>query len=97
MHIAQIKRIGGSMMVTLPRHIVRDLNWDVGTKVILQIEEGRLVVRRHDRVDLTVEDLLLLLRDKGLLDRVADQIPADVLTALPAPHRLTFASKDLSR
>lgn len=93
MHETQIRRIGGSVMLCLPKRKMVSLGWDVGTDIKMEIAHGALVVEQHDARQVTVESILLTLREKGLLDRIADDLPASVVAALPAPHRLTFAQE----
>jgi len=58
MHTTSLRKVGGSVMLTVPPAILDMLNLQAGTTVGLGIEGGRLVVEPQARPRYALADLL---------------------------------------
>ena len=58
MHTTNLRNVGGSVMLAVPRAVLDVLGLRVGTKVGLAVERGRLVVEPPKRPRYTLEELL---------------------------------------
>lgn len=58
MHTTQLRKVGGSVMLTVPPAVLDALELSVGAKVALAIDNGRLVVEPRRRPRYTVAELL---------------------------------------
>ena len=59
MHTAHLRKVGGSVMLAVPRPLLELLNLESGSKVELAIENGRLVVKPQKRPRYTLNELLV--------------------------------------
>lgn len=48
--IGKVCKNGNSLMVSIPRPMLHRLGWHLGTRVLLELREGGLVVAELDRV-----------------------------------------------
>ena len=58
MHTSNLRKVGGSIMITVPRHILELLRLKAGATVGLSVEEGRLIIQPAPRPRYTLDDLL---------------------------------------
>lgn len=62
MHTTTLRKVGGSVMLTVPPALLSDLRLRPGTKVALSAESGRLIVKSQEaprrRSRYTLEQLL---------------------------------------
>jgi antitoxin ChpS len=58
MHITNLRKVGGSVMLAVPPSLLDILNLRAGAKVGLAIDNGRLVVEPSARPHYTLDELL---------------------------------------
>jgi antitoxin ChpS len=58
MHTTNLRKVGGSIMLTVPPALLDILHLSAGAKVGLAVESGRLVVEPQARPRYTMTDLL---------------------------------------
>jgi antitoxin ChpS len=58
MHRTNLRRVGGSVMLAVPRALLEVLGLQPGTEVGLGVEKGRLVVQPQQRPRYTLQELL---------------------------------------
>jgi len=58
MHTSNLRKVGGSAMLAVPRALLDILGLRTGAKVGLAIEHGRLVVEPPKRIRYTLDELL---------------------------------------
>ncbi len=58
MHTTHLRKVGGSVMLAVPRAVLDILGLRSGTKVGMAIERGRLVVEPPKRPRYTLDELL---------------------------------------
>jgi len=58
MHTANLRKVGGSIMLAVPPDLLDLLNLGVGTKVDIDVENGRLVVAPRSRPRYSLNELL---------------------------------------
>lgn len=58
MHITNLRKVGGSVMLAVPRAVLDVLGLRAGAKVGIAIERGRLVVEPPKRPHYTLDELL---------------------------------------
>ena len=58
MHTTNLRKVGGSVMLAVPRALLEALELRVGTEVDLGVERGRLVVVPRVRPGYTLDELL---------------------------------------
>jgi antitoxin ChpS len=58
MHTTNLRKVGGSIMLTVPPALLDVLNLGAGAKVGLRVDEGRLVVEPQSRPRYTLAELL---------------------------------------
>jgi antitoxin ChpS len=58
MHITNLRKVGGSVMLTVPPALLDVLRLSVGAQVGLTVEAGRLVVEPRRRPHYTLAELL---------------------------------------
>jgi antitoxin ChpS len=58
MHTANLRKVGGSVMLAVPPTLLEQLRLGPGAKVGLKIERGRLIVAPQKRKRYTLEELL---------------------------------------
>jgi len=58
MHITNLRKVGGSVMLAVPPALLDVLSLKPGVKVSIAIERGRLVVATRRRPHYTLEELL---------------------------------------
>jgi len=57
-HIANLRKVGGSVMLSVPPALLDDLRLRPGAKVCLTVQRGRLVVEPRPRPRYTLDELL---------------------------------------
>jgi antitoxin ChpS len=62
MHTTNLREIGGSVVLTVPRPILDLLHLEAGASVELLVEKDRLVVRAASKPRYTLDELLAMLR-----------------------------------
>lgn len=70
MHITNLRKVGGSVMLAVPPAILEILSLKAGAPVSLAIDEGRLVMSSRCRPRYRLADLLA---DRGS----SDEMPSD--------------------
>jgi antitoxin ChpS len=58
MHTTTLRKVGGSIMLTVPPALLDVLNLGAGAKVGLSVDHGRLVVEPQPRPRFTLAELL---------------------------------------
>lgn len=58
MHITNLRKVGGSVMLAVPPAILELLDLSVGMPVSIAVEDGRLIVASRPRPRYTLADLL---------------------------------------
>ena len=58
MHTTKLRKVGGSIMMAVPRPILDLLRLEAGATVGLSVEEGRLVVQPASKPRYTLDELL---------------------------------------
>lgn len=58
MHHTSLRKVGGSVMLTIPRPLLDQLELEAGARVDLAISEGRLVVEPARKPKYTLAELL---------------------------------------
>ena len=58
MHITNLRKVGGSVMLAVPPALLDILHLQPGAKVGLAVESGRLVVEPRQRPRYTLDELL---------------------------------------
>lgn len=58
MHITNLRKVGGSIMLAVPPALLDILRLRPGTKVGMAVENGRLVVEPRHRPHYTMDELL---------------------------------------
>ena len=58
MHTTNLRKVGGSIMLAVPRPILDLLRLEAGSTVGLSVEEGRLVVKPASKPRYTLDELL---------------------------------------
>jgi len=58
MHSTNLRKVGGSVMLAVPRALLDVLNLQAGAKVGIAIESGRIVVEPQRRRRYTLKELL---------------------------------------
>lgn len=66
MHITNLRKVGGSIMLAVPPALLDLLRLRAGAKVGLAVQRGRLVVEPQRRPRYTLEELLAQCRPKVL-------------------------------
>ena len=64
MAIAILRKLGGSVVMTVPRKVLALVDLDAGAEVKLSVESGRLVVSPQGRPKYRLADLLRASRSK---------------------------------
>lgn len=58
MHTTKLRKVGGSVMLAVPRALLDILNLSEGAKVSVNVRNGRLIVAPRPRPRYTLEELL---------------------------------------
>ena len=58
MHTKNLRKVDGSVMLEIPPALLDALDLQVGTKVGIGIEDGRIVVHKNVRPKYTLDELL---------------------------------------
>jgi len=58
MHTTNLRKVGGSIMLAVPRALLDILRLQPGAKVGIAVQSGRLVVEPHPRPRYTLDELL---------------------------------------
>jgi antitoxin ChpS len=58
MHTTNLRKVGGSVMLTVPPVLLKLLHLEAGATVAVDVEGGRLIVEPQRRPRYTVEELL---------------------------------------
>ena len=73
MATATLRKLGGSVVMTVPRKVLALVDLDAGAEVKLSVENGRLVVSPQGRPKYRLADLLRACRGKKLRLTVEDR------------------------
>ena len=65
MHTTHLRKVGGSVMLAVPRAVVDVLGLRAGTKVGIAVVRDRLVVEPQNRPRYTLDELLAQCRPKA--------------------------------
>lgn len=77
MHTTTLRAAGGSVALTIPQALVRTLGLQIGDKVELDAQQGRLVIIPATRLKYSLEDLLAMQGNEPLMtDPGWDAMPA---------------------
>jgi antitoxin ChpS len=57
-HTTNLRKVGGSIMLAVPRALLDILRLQSGAKVGITVQRGRLVVEPHSRPRYTLDELL---------------------------------------
>ncbi len=58
MHVTNLRKVGGSVMLTVPPAVLEELHLKVGAEVELKVSENTLVVKPRKRKKYTMKELL---------------------------------------
>jgi antitoxin ChpS len=58
MHTTNLRRVGGSIMLAVPRPLLNVLHMEAGAKVSIAIDDGRLVIEPAQRRKYTLKELI---------------------------------------
>ena len=58
MHTTNLRRVGGSIMLAVPPALLDLLKLGVGTKVDIDVKNGRLIIEPRTRPSYSLEELL---------------------------------------
>jgi len=58
MHLTSLRKVGGSVMLTIPRAVLDQLELEAGARVELAVADGRLVVEPARKPKYTLAELL---------------------------------------
>ncbi len=58
MYTSSLRKVGGSVMLTVPPAILDSLKLTAGTMVALEVDQGRLVIEAKTRPQYTLGELL---------------------------------------
>ena len=58
MHVTSLRKVGGSVMLTVPPALLKELGLEAGLQVGLEIQGGELVVKPSRRRRYKLDDLL---------------------------------------
>jgi antitoxin ChpS len=58
MHTTTLRKVGGSVMLSVPRPLLEVLQLEAGVEVGVTIEDGRLVVQPRERPGYALDELL---------------------------------------
>jgi antitoxin ChpS len=58
MHTTNLRKVGGSIMLAVPRALLDILRLQPGARVGIAVQSGRLVVEPHPRPRYTLDELL---------------------------------------
>jgi len=65
MHTTNLRKVGGSVMLAVPRAVLDVLRLRVGARVGIAVERDRLVVEPQERPHYTLDELLARCRPKA--------------------------------
>ena len=68
-----LRALGGSVVMAVPKQILRMLNLDVGSQVDVQVVDGRLVVEPTVKPKYTIDELLAQCTEENMALTVEDQ------------------------
>lgn len=74
MTTATLRYIGKSMVVTIPREILQRIDWDAGTQVNMNIQDGKLVIEPRKTQRYTLEQLLATCTEENMALTEEDQV-----------------------
>ena len=66
MHTANLRKVGGSIMLAVPPAVLEMLDLQAGAKVSILVRSGQLVVEPHRRPRYTLDELLAQCNPKAL-------------------------------
>jgi antitoxin ChpS len=70
MHVTNLRKVGGSIMLAVPPALLDVLHLRQGTKVGITVENGRLVVDPQRRRRYTIDELLVRCAPKARRSKV---------------------------
>jgi antitoxin ChpS len=65
MHITNLRKVGGSVMLAVPPGLLEILHLRPGAKVGIAVQSGRLIVEPQQRPRYTLDELLALCNPKA--------------------------------
>ena len=68
MHSTNLRKVGRSVMLAIPRALLEVLDLNVGSKVDIGIEDGQIIVYKRKKPSFTL---------KELVDQYDDKLPFD--------------------
>lgn len=68
-----LRALGGSVVMAVPKQVLRMLNLDVGSQVDVQVVDGRLVVEPTVKLKYTLDGLLAQCTEENMALTVEDQ------------------------
>lgn len=69
MHVTNLRKVGGSIMLAVPPAVLEILNLEPGAQVSLRVRSGRLVVEPQPRLRYTLDELLAQCNPKASRSR----------------------------
>jgi antitoxin ChpS len=57
-HVTNLRKVGGSVMLTVPPAILQSLDLKAGSKVHMAVEGGNMIITRSRRRKYTLDELL---------------------------------------
>jgi antitoxin ChpS len=89
MHLTNLRKVGGSVMLAVPPALLDILRLQPGAKVGIALENGRLVVEPQRRRRYTLDELLALCNSKVRNKSVRrSKVEQEWLDSKPAGHEL---------
>jgi antitoxin ChpS len=73
MTTATLRYIGKSMVVTIPREILRHIDWQVGTQVNMNVQDGKLIIELKEKRRYTLAELLTTCTEENMALTEEDQ------------------------
>jgi antitoxin ChpS len=67
--VTSLRKVGGSVMLTVPPAILEGLHLKVGSKVQLSVQDEKLVVSPKKKLRYTIEELVARCKPGGRLTR----------------------------
>ena len=72
-----LRRLGGSVVMTVPRKLLQQIELDAGSAVQLTVDKGRLIVEPQPRPKYTLDELLAKCQKSDLAPSKTDRVWLD--------------------
>lgn len=72
-----LRRLGGSVVMTVPKKLLQQIDLDAGSEVQLTVDKGRLIVEPQSRRKYTLDELLAKCQKSDLAPSNADRVWLD--------------------